>query len=59
MVSANRKKAVNKRILFSIDRNSDSNSPNKGFVKKIRFYYAGKLISPAGISKNIRKNDFQ
>ena len=59
MVSANRKKAVNKRILFLIGRNSDSNSQNKGFVKKIRFYYAGKLVLPAGVFKNIRKNDFQ
>ena len=43
--------AVNKRILFPIDRNSDSNSQNEGFVKKIHFHYAEKLLSLAGISK--------
>ena len=51
MVSTSRKKAVNKRILFPIDRNSDSNSQNEGFVKKIHFHYAEKLLSLAGISK--------
>ena len=55
MVSTNRKKAANKIILFPIDRNSDSTSQNEGFVKKIRFHYAEKLLSPAGISKKIRK----
>ena len=58
MVSTSRKKAVNKRILFPIDRNSDSTSQNEGFVKKIRFHYAEKLLSPAGISKHV-KNGFQ
>ena len=55
MVSLSRKKAVNKRIMFPIDRNSDSNSQNEGFVKKIRFHYVEKLLSPAGISKKTRK----
>ena len=59
MVSTNKKKAVNKAILFLIDRNSDSNRQNERFVKKIRFYYAEKLLSPAGISKKTRKNGFQ
>ena len=59
MVSTSRKKAVNKRILFPIDRNSDSTSQNEGFVKKIRFHYAEKLLSPTGISKKHVKNDFQ
>ena len=53
MVSISRTKAVNKIILFSIDINSDSTSQNEGFVKKIRFHYAGKLLSPAGISINM------
>ena len=51
MVSKSRKKAVNKKMLFSIDRNSDSTSQNEGFVKKIRFHYAEKVFSPEGISK--------
>ena len=45
-------KAANKRILFLIDINSDSPARMKGFVKKICFHYAEKLLSPAGISKN-------
>ena len=49
------KKAVNKRILFYMDRNSDSTSQNEGFVKKICFHYAEKLLSPARISKKTRK----
>ena len=53
MVSISRKKAVNKIILFPIGINSDSTSQNEGFVKKIRFRYAGKLLSPAGISNFI------
>ena len=53
MVSISREKAVNKIILFPIDTNSDSTSQNEGFVKKIRFHYAGKLLSPAGISINM------
>ena len=56
MVSASRKKAVSKRILFAIDRNSDSTNQNEGFVKKIHFHNAEKLILPAGISKKTRKN---
>ena len=55
MVSTRRKKAVNKIILFPIDRNSHSTSQNKRFIKKILFHYAKKLLSPAGISKNPRK----
>ena len=45
-------------MLFPIDRNSDSTSQNEGFVKKIRFHYAEKLLSPAGISKKTRKKCF-
>ena len=59
MVSASRKKAVNKKILFPIDRSSDSTSQNEGFVKKIRFHYAKKLLSQAGISKKPVKDSFQ
>ena len=53
------KKAVNKIIPFPIDINSDSTSQNKEFIKKIRFHYAGKLLSPAGISKKNVKIGFQ
>ena len=53
MVSISREKAVNKIILFPIDTNSDSTSQNEEFVKKICFHYAGKLLSPAGISINM------
>ena len=56
MVSTSGKKAVNTRILFPIGRNSDSTSQNEGFVKKIRFHNAEKLLLPAGISKTTRKN---
>ena len=59
MVSTSGKKAVNTRILFPIGRNSDSTSQNEGFVKKIRFHYAEKLLSPAGISKKHVQNGFQ
>ena len=59
MVSTDRKKAVNKKILFSIDRNFDSTNQNEGFVKKICFYYAEKLLSPAGISRKTVINGFQ
>ena len=59
MVSISRKKAVHEIILFPIDINSDSTSQNEGFVKKIRFHYAGKLLSPAGISKKHVKIGFQ
>ena len=53
MASTSRKKALNKIILFPIDRNSDSTNQNEGFVKKVRFHYAEKLLSPAEISKKI------
>ena len=49
------KKVVNKRILFPINRNSNSSSQNEEFVKKIRLHYAEKLLSPGGISKKTRK----
>ena len=45
------KKPVNKIILFPIDRNSYSTSQSERFIKKIRFHYAKKLLSSAGISK--------
>ena len=51
MVSTSRKEAVNKRILFPIDRNSDSTSQNAGFVKKICLHYAEKLLSLGVIPK--------
>ena len=44
MVSTNRKKAVNKIILFPVDKNSVSTNENEGFVKKIRFHDAEKLL---------------
>ena len=44
-------KQENKRILFPLDKNSDSISQNDRFVKKIRFQYVEKLLSPAEISK--------
>ena len=59
MVSISRTKAVNKIILFPIDINSDSTSQNEGSAKKIRFHYAGKLLSPAEISKKHVKIGFQ
>ena len=58
MVSTSRKKAVNKRILFPIDRNSDSTSEIEGFIKNIRFHYSEKLLSPAGIFKKTSKKWF-
>ena len=52
MAFTSRKKAVNKKMLFPIDRNFDSTSQNEGFVKKTRFHYVEKLLlSPAEISK--------
>ena len=52
MVSAKRKKrkAVNKRIIFPLNKNCDSNIQSEGFVKKIRlrFHYGKKLLLPAG-----------
>ena len=59
MVSTSRKKYVNKRILFPLDRYSDSTSQNEGFIKNILFHYAEKLLSPAGISKKTCKKWFQ
>ena len=59
MVSISRKKAVHEIILFPIDINSDSTSQNEGFIKKIRFHYPGKVLSPAGISKKQVKIGFQ
>ena len=56
MVSTSRNKAVNKRILFPIDKNYDSTSQNEGFVKKIRFHYAEK---PRISKKKHVKNGFQ
>ena len=44
-------KAVNKRTLSPIDRNSDFRSQNESSVEKIPFHYAKKLLSPAEISK--------
>ena len=59
MVSTSRKKAVNKKKLFPIGRKSDSISPNEKFVKKIRFHYAEKLLSPVRMSKKKHvKNGF-
>ena len=55
MVSKSRKKTVNKRIMFPIDRNSDSTNQNEGFVKYMRFHYVEKLLSTAGVSKKTRK----
>ena len=46
------KKAINKRILFPLDKSSDSTSQHEGFVKKIRFHYA------SGISKITRRKWF-
>ena len=59
MASTSRKKAVNKRILFPIDRNSDSTIQNELFVKKMRFHYAEKLLSSTEISKKLVKNGFK
>ena len=60
MASTSRKKAVNKRILFPIDKSSDSTNQNEGFVKKICFHYAKKLLAPTEVSnKKHVKNAFQ
>ena len=59
MASTSRKKVVNKIILFPIDKNSDSTSQNEGFVKKIRFHYAEKLLSPAENLKKLVKTGFK
>ena len=61
MAFTSRKKAVNKKMLFLIDRNFDSTSQNEGFVKKTRFHHVEKLLlSPAEISKKkLVKNGFK
>ena len=59
MASPSRKKALDKIILFPIDRNSGSTNQKKGFVKNIRFQYAEKLLSPAEISKKTSKKRFK
>ena len=56
MVFARRKKAVNKIILFPLNKNSGFTSRNEGFVKKMRFRYAEKLLSTAGIYIHIDVN---
>ena len=53
------KKSCKQKILFPIGRNSDSTSQNEGFVKKIRFHFAEKLLSPAEISEKTLKTCFQ
>ena len=45
------KKAVNKRILLPVDKNSDLKSHNERFVKKLRFHYVEKLLPLAEIPK--------
>ena len=52
------KEAVNKRILFPIDRNSDSISQNEGFAKYVSTN-SKKLLSPAEISKKTVKDGFK
>ena len=61
MVSTSRKKVkvVNKRRQFPIDRNSDSTSQNEGLSNNIRFHYAERLLSLAGIPKKLLKNGSQ
>ena len=54
-----RPKAVNKRILFPLNKNYDSTSQNEGFDQKIHFHYAENLLSPAGIYKKRVENGFQ
>ena len=49
-----RKKAINKKKLFTIGRNSGFTWQNEEFVKKIRFHYTEKLLSPAGIHNKTR-----
>ena len=44
--------------MLPLDKNSDSTSRNKGFVKKIRLHYVEKLLSPAEISKKTRRKWF-
>ena len=53
------KKAVNKKILFPIDKNSDSTSQNQGFVKKISFHYAESCYHRQKYLKKLVKNVFQ
>ena len=49
------KNAVNKRILFPIDRNTDSTSQNEGFVKKIRFHTRKSCFHREDYLKKTRK----
>ena len=55
MVSTSKRKAVNKRILLSVDKIFDPTCQNEGFVKKIRFHYAERPLSLGGKSKKTRK----
>ena len=55
IVSTSRKNGAKKKILFPINKNSDSTIQNKEFVKKTRFHYADKLLSQPGISKKTSK----
>ena len=55
MVSTSRKNGAKEKILFPINKNSDSTSQNKGFVKKTRFHYAEKLLSQPGIFEKTSK----
>ena len=43
------RKAVHKRMLFPLNKKSDSANRDEGLVKKIHLHYAGKLLSAAGI----------
>ena len=57
MVSTSRKNVANKKTLFSLDRNSDSNSQNERLVKKTRFRHAEKLLSPVEINFTCLKSN--
>ena len=48
-----------KGFLFPLYKNFDSTSRNERFIKKIRFHYAEKLLSPPGISKETVENGFK
>ena len=52
MLSTRTKKVVNKRTLFSLDRNFDSTSQNERLIKKILSHHAEKLLPLVEISKN-------
>ena len=46
--------------MFPFDKNSGTIIQNEGFAKKIRYYYVGKLLVPAGIcKKQTVENSFQ